>query len=191
MPHVGTREGMVRAIAVGEAPPPVQLTEYQIHPSPAALVLERHQQPRWRQQRPAVGKRLVEIARGMQDIGRDDQVVPVGLEALGHRVLLDVQHPVGDRGALGAEARLRVREEARGDVGVHVVEPAGRKLGQDAFGRRADSGTHLQHPQPPSLRQFVHERPNHVAKHSVRRPPDRRPPIQIGGRWLGIAEQQR
>ena len=107
------------------------------------------------------------------------------------RVLLDVQDPVVDLGVLGAETRLRIREEARRDVGVHVVEPSARKFGQDAFCRRADSGAHLQHAQPPPLWQIVHERPKHFAKHSVRSPPDWCPAIQITGLWLRIAEQQR
>ena len=42
-PHVGPCERMVRAVAIGITPPSVQLTEYQVHPAPAALVLQRHQ----------------------------------------------------------------------------------------------------------------------------------------------------
>ena len=138
-----------------------------------------------------MGKRLVQVARGVQHVGRDDQVPSVGLEALVHRVLLDVQHAVVDGGVRVAEARLRIGEESRGDVGVHVVEPSGGKLGQDAVGRRADAGTHLQHPQQPPLRQLVDERANHLPHHPVRRPPHRGQPIQIAGRRLRITEQQR
>ena len=138
-----------------------------------------------------MGKRLVQMARGVQHVGRDDQVVGVGVEALVDRVLLDVQNPEVDRGAVRAETRLRVGEEAGGDVGIHEVEPSGRKLRQEAFGRRADAGAHLQHAQPPPVRQFVHQRPDHLADHPVRRPPDRRQPIQIAGRRFRVAEQQR
>ena len=182
---------MICAVAIGETPPAVQLTEYQIHPAPATLVLKRHQQPRRCQKHAAVGKRLVQIARGVQHVGRDDHVVGVELETLIHGVLFDIQYLVVDRSAPCAETRFRFREKACGDVGVHVVKPAGRKLGQDAFGRRPDSGPHLQHAQLPSVRQLVHERANDLAQHPVRRPPDRSAPIEITGLRFRIAEQQR
>ena len=182
---------MVCTVAIGETPPAVQLAEDQIHPAPAALVLKCYQQPRRCQKRTAVGKRLVQTARGVQHVGRDDQVVSVGLEALIHGILLNVQHPVVDRGAPCVETRFCFGEKACGDVGVHVVKPAGRKLGQDAFGRRPDSGPHLQHAQLPPGRQVVHERANDLAQHPVRRPPDWSTPIEITGLRFRIAEQQR
>ena len=136
-------------------------------------------------------ERLVQIARRVQYVGRDYQVVTVGLEALIHRVLLDVKHSVVERGAPGAEARLRVRKEARGDVGVHVLEPSRRQLRHDALGRRSNAGTDLQHAKRPILRQLVQERSNGLAQHPVRRPPDRSTPIEIASLRLRISEQQR
>ena len=127
----------------------------------------------------------------MQHIGRNDQIVSVGRKALGDWVLLDIQRPVVDRRVRVAEARLRISEKSRGDVGVHVVESTGRKLRQDALGRRTDAGAHFQHTQPPPLRQFLHERLEHLAQHEVRRPPNRRPPVEVAGLGFRIAKQQR
>ena len=96
-PNRGARQCVVRAVAVGEPPPAVELPERQVQPALPAEVLQRHQLPRRRQQRPAVGERLLQVPRGVQHVGGDDQVVAVGVEALLHWVVLDVQHPVLDR----------------------------------------------------------------------------------------------
>ena len=124
-PHGRPGERMVRAIAIGEPPPPVQLSEDEIHPGACALVLERHELPRRGEQLPAVVQRLVQGAGGVQDVGGDHQVIAVRIEALLHRIPFDVQHAVGDRRAAAGELRFRRREEPRRDVGVRVVEPTG------------------------------------------------------------------
>ena len=93
-------------------------------------------------------QRLVEVARRVQNVGRDHQIVAVGFEALLHRVLLDIQHAVVDRRLGTAEARLRLREEAGRDVRVDVIVAPVGKLGQDRGRRRPGAGTDLDHPEP-------------------------------------------
>ena len=182
---------MVRAIAIGESPPAVQLSENQIHPTSATLVLQRHELSRRCQQLPAVHQRLVEILRRMQHVSGNHQVITVGVKALSLRILLDIQDAVFDRHIRLAETPLRVREEARGDVGVRVVELPSRKPGQDALGRRPNARANLQHPEPPSVGQPGRDILHHLSQHLVRGFPHRCPPIQVGSLRFRVAEQQR
>ena len=188
-PHRRVRQGVVRAVVVGETPPPVQLSEGQVHPAQAAQVLEGDQVSRRRQQVQAVPQGLRQVPGRVQHVGGDQQVVAVGLEALGDGVLLDIQRTVID--AFIAEARLGFGEEARGDIRVGVVEPSFRQLRQHGGGGRPRARADLQHPQSPPLRQPGHQRLDRVGQHPVRRPRHRRLEIQVGRGGLAAAEQQR
>ena len=189
-PHGGGGEGMVRAVVVREAPPAVQLPESEVEPALAAEVLQRHKLARRREQRKTVRQRLVQVARRVQHVRRDHQVVAVQIEALLHRVLLDIQHPVVD-GRLGtAEARLRFREEAGGDVRVDVVVTPVRKLGQDRGRRRPGAGAHLDDPEPAPGRHPGQERRHRVGQQPVGRAGHRRLEIEVGRSRLAAAEEQ-
>ena len=190
-PDVRPRQGMVGAVTVVEAPPAVQLPEDQVHPASAALVLERHQQSRRRQQLPAVRERLVQVLRRVQDVGRDDEVGLVRGEALVDRVLLDVEHPVVDPRVPFGEARFRFREETGRYVRVDVVEVRAAKSRQNAVGRGADAGADLEHAEAPLVRQPGHERLDELSEHPVRGHPHGRPAVEIAGLGLGVAEQER
>ena len=113
------------------------------------------------------------------------------VEALCDGVLLDIQGTVFDAPAAVAEARLGLREETGGDVGIHVLEPPGRKLGQDRRGRRPRSRADLDHPQPPSLGERSYQGPHRLRQHLVRRSRDGRLQVQVGRRRLSAAEQER
>ena len=80
-------------------------------------------------------QRFLQVPRGVQHIGRNQQIITMRVESLLHRVFFDVQHPVLDAPATVAEQPLCLREEARRDIRVHVVVPPFGKLRQDGFGR--------------------------------------------------------
>ena len=182
---------MVRAVVVGKAPPAVQLPEGQVQPTLAAQVFQRDQLARRREEREAMRQRLVKVAGRVQHVGRDYQIVAVQIEALLHRVPLDIQHPVIDRGLGAAEARFCLREEAGGDIRVDVVVAPVRKLGQDRGRRRPGAGPDLDHPGTAPARQFSQERRNGVRQQPVCRARHRRLEIEIGRRRLAAAEEQR
>ena len=71
---------------------------------------------------------LLQIPRGVQHVGCDQQVAAVGIKALGDWVSFDVQRPVVDAAAAVAEPGLSLREESRGDIRIRVIEPAFGKL---------------------------------------------------------------
>ena len=81
-PDGRTRQCVVRAVVVGEAPPAVQLPEGQIHPAETAQVLECDQLARRRHEFRAMRERFFQIAGRVKDVGRDDQVVAMRVEAL-------------------------------------------------------------------------------------------------------------
>ena len=190
-PDRGAREGMMRPVAVGEPPPAVQLAERQIHPPQSAEVLERDQLSGRREQITAMSQCLLQVPRGVQHVGCDDQVITVGGIALRDGVLFDVQSAVLDASASVAEARLRFRKEARGDVRVRVVEPAFREFRQDVGGRRPRARADLHHPQLAVVRHPGHQRPDRVAQHLVGGSGHRRFQIQIGRGRVSTAEQER
>ena len=190
-PHLGAGQRVTRAVLVGEPPPAVELSENQVHPAPAALVLKRDELSRGGEEFPAVVQRLVEVPRGVEHVGGNRQVVTVVFEALRHRVLLDVQDAVFDPGVLAAEPGLGVREETRGDVRVGVVEPAGLELRQDAVGCRPDPRADLDHPEGPPFRESGDDHLHHVPQHPVGGAPDGRLGVEIAGPGRLVAEQER
>ena len=187
-PHRRAGQGVVGAVAVGKSPPAVQLPERQIQPTLAAQVLEGHQLPGGGQKLPAVGQRLRQVPGRVQHVGGNQQIVAVGVEALIHRVLFDIQHPVLD--GASAEAPLGLGKEAGRDVGVGVVEPSLRKLRQHRGGCRSGARPDLQDPQPPPLRQPGRQLPNGIGQHPVGRARHRRLQIQIGRAGFSAAEQE-
>ena len=181
----------MRTEVVGEAPPAVELPEGEIHPAQTAKVLERDEVPGRCKQSPAVRQRLLQVACRVQYVGRDGQVVAVEVEALFDGVLLDIERAVLDASPAIAEACLRFREEARRDVGVHVVEAPFGELRQHRRGRGSRTRSDLDHPEPPSRRERDHERADRLAQHLVRRARHRRPQVEIGRGRLSAAEEQR
>ena len=190
-PHRGAGQRVMRTEVVGEAPPAVELPEGQIHPAQTAKVLERDQVPRWGEQPAAVLQGFLQVARRVQHVGRNGQVIAVEVEALFNGVLLDIERAVLDASPAVSEARLRFREEARRDVGVHVVEAPFGKLRQHGRGRGSRTRSDLDHPEPPSRRERAHERADRLAQHLVRRPRHRRPQVEIGRSRLSAAEEER
>ena len=128
-PHLRTGQRMVRAVVIGESPPAIQLSERQIQPALASQVLQGHQLTGRRQQIAAVGQGFVEVTGGVQHVRGDQQIVAVGFEALLQRILLDIQNPVVEEKAVCRETRLGFGKEARGNIRIDVVVPAGRQFG--------------------------------------------------------------
>ena len=60
-------------------------------------------------------KRLPQIGRGVQDVGRDDDVVVAGREALGRRVALDVEQRAAHEGVAGELLRRTLAGTAATD----------------------------------------------------------------------------
>ena len=75
-------QGVMGTVVVGEPPPAVQLAEREVKPALTAQVFERHQLAERRQERPAVGQRFAQVACGVQHVGGNQQVIPVGGESL-------------------------------------------------------------------------------------------------------------
>ena len=189
-PDRRARERVTGPVVVGEPPPPVELAEGQVHPAQAAEVLERDQLSGGRQEAAAVVQRLVQGARRVQDVGGDDEVVAVQVETLSDGILLDVERPVLDASAAVAEARFGLREEAGGDVGVHVIEPALREDRQDGSGRRSGPGADLDHAQAPSPGQRIDQGADRHLQHAVRGARDRSLEVEVGGGRFTAAEEE-
>ena len=166
-PHVGAGQGVMGAIVVGKPPPAVQWPEGEVQPAEAAESLQGHQIARRCQQPSTIAQRLIQELGGVQHVGRDHQVVAVLLEALLHGVDFDVQHPVVDRRLCSAKASLRLGEEAGGNIGVGVVKALGGELGQHRRSCRPGARPHLQHSQPPALRQIGQQCRHRVAEQAV------------------------
>ena len=180
----------MRPVVVGEPPPAVQLPEREVHPPQAAQVFQRDQLPRGREQPAAMRKGLLQVSGRMQDVGREEEVVAVGREALLDGILLDVERTVLDASAPIPEPGLGLREKARRDVGVHVVESS---LGQQRqHGGRGRTGARpdLDHPQAASCGQGVDELPDRLFEQPVRGARHRCLEIEIGGGRFSAAEQQ-
>ena len=125
----------------------------------------------------------------MKHIGRNQQIITVGVESLLYGVFFDIQHPVLD--TLIAEQPLCLREEARRDIRVHVVVPPFGKLRQDGFGRRSGTRPDLNHPQVPSFGQPGYKCAHRVSQHPVRRSIYRCLEIEIRGAGFSAAEEKR
>ena len=189
-PYRGARERVAGAVVVGEPPPPVELSEGQVHPAQAAEVLQRDQLSGGREEAAAVVQRLVQGARRVQDVGGDEEVVAVQVEALPDRVLLDVERPVVDASAAVAEARFGLREEAGGDVGVHVLELAVREHREDGGGRRSGARADLDHAQAPSPGQSVDQGADRHFQHAVSGPRNRSLEVEVRRGGLAAAEEE-
>ena len=177
-------------VVVGEPPPAVELPEREVHPPQAAQVFERDQLSRRGEQPAAMPQGLLEISGRVQDVGGEQEVVAVGREALLHGILFDVQRTILDAPAPIPEAGLRLGEEARRDVGVHVVEPS---LGQQRQHRgrgRTRARPHLDHPQAASFGQGIDELPNRLLEQPVRRARHGCLEVEIRGGRFSAAEQQ-
>ena len=190
LPHIGTGQGVMRAVVVVESPPPGERPEGQVEPAQAAEGFQRHQVSRRGQQTTAMLQRLFQMPSGVQDVGRYDQVVAVVIEALLHRVDLDVEHSVFDCRLGTPEASLRLGKETGGDVRVGVVEALRGQLGEHRCGGRPRTRPHFQHPQPSALRQLGQQRGDGIPEHPVGGPGERRLHIDIGSAGLAAAEQQ-
>ena len=182
---------MVRAVAICESPPAVQLSERQIQPALASQVLQGHQLTGRRQQIAAVGQGFVEVTGGVQHVRGDQQIVAMCFEALLQRILLDIQNPVVEEKSVCLETRLGFGKEARGNIRIDVVVPAGRQFGKYGIGGRTGAGAYLNDAQPPVGRQPRHQCANRVGQHRIGRTRDRRLHVQVGRRGLAAAEQQR
>ena len=101
-------------------------------------------------------ERLAQVLRGMQDVGRDDQVERMRIESLLDRVTLDIERPELHERIL-SELVLGVGREARGDIGEHVFGAMFRQDGKDKAGRSAGSAANLQNSQRSSFRQTLND----------------------------------
>lgn len=88
----------------------------------------------------------------MQDVGCDDQIERVRIEALLEGVVLDIEGPEL-RERIPREPMLSVRREAGRDIGEYVFGAMFRQDGKDKAGRPAGSSADFQNSQRPSFRQ--------------------------------------
>ena len=100
---------MERPVNVVESPPAVQQTKGQVVPAAALHVLQGHHLTARREQFPAVGQGFPQIACGVENVGRDHEVVVVRIEALCNRVPFDVQRAEIHCGADVCKTRLQPR----------------------------------------------------------------------------------
>ena len=94
---------------------------------------------------------LVQVPRGVQDVGGDDQVEGMRFEFLFDRITLDIERPALHERVAG-ELVLSVRREPWRDVGEHIFGAMFRQHRKDEAGRPAGSTADLQNPQRPALR---------------------------------------
>ena len=95
-------------------------------------------------------QRLVQVPRGMQDVGGDDQIERMRLRSLLDRITLDIERPVLHERIAG-ELVLSVRGEPWRDVGEHVFGAVLRQHRKNEAGRPAGASAYLQDPQRPFL----------------------------------------
>ena len=100
---------MERPVNVVESPPAVQQTKGQVVPAAALHVLQGNHLTARREQFPAVGQGFPQIACGVENVGRDHEVVAVRFEALGNWVFLDIQRAEIHRGAELCDTRRQPR----------------------------------------------------------------------------------
>ena len=130
LPCVLRNAGLVRSDVVVEQPPALEQSEDRGHEQPGTRQFHDHQRPAGAEQLLDPLERLAQVLRGMQDIGGDDHVERMRLESLFERVALDIERPALHERIPG-ELVLRVRGEARGDVGEHVLGAMFRQNGKD------------------------------------------------------------
>ena len=126
-------------------------------------------------------ERLRERPGGVKDVRGDHEVVTVGAEPLFHRIPLDVEDPILDRPLRAAEPGLGLREEARRDVGVGVIEPSLGQHREDGGGRRSGARSDLDDPQASGRGQPAQHPGDRVGEQPVRGARHRRFKIQVGG----------
>ena len=162
----------------------------EVHPSLAAQVFQRHQVTRRREQGQAVPQGLLQITGGVQHVGGDQQIVAVGIEALGNGILLDIQGKVFNGPVAVAKPRFRFRKETRRDIGIDIVELPVGKLRQHRRRGRTGTSPDLEHPQSSFRWQLSDKRPNDIRQQSICGARHRRFQIEIGGSWFSAAEQK-
>ena len=100
---------MTGPVYIVESPPAVQHAKGQVVPAASLHVLQGHQLPGRCEQFPAVGQGFPEVAGGVENVGRDHEVVAVRFEALSNWVPFDVQRAEIHRGADVCETRRQPR----------------------------------------------------------------------------------
>src|SRR5262245_24826113 len=97
------REQCVRRpqLMVGKPPPPLRQSKYQIDESERSRPLEQYQQAAWSQELLYMAQTLAQIPGGVQNIGRQNQVVAVGIQSLNEGSLFDVQKLVAHKRVIG------------------------------------------------------------------------------------------
>ena len=86
--------------------------------------LEQHQEPARREEAQAVGERSPDVARGVHDVGRDDDVEAPCVQTLVEGIALEVERARPQEWPI-AEALRGARREHRGDVREQVVRAIG------------------------------------------------------------------
>ena len=133
---------------------------------------------------------LLQVPRGMEHVGRDQQIIAMGFESLVDRVLLDIQRAVVDGPAAVAEPRFRLGKETRGNIRIGVFEPTRGELRQHVRSRGSRAGSDFDHPETPAIRQCGHQRLYRLGQHLVRRPRNGRFQVKIARRRFSAAEQE-
>ena len=100
-------------------------------------------------------------------------------------IAFDVEHAEFHRGLHPSEARLRVPEEGRRNVGERPVDAAIRQGGEHRLRRRAASRADFEHPQHAILGEARSSGGYGAADHPVRRPIERGIHIESGQRRFG------
>ena len=100
---------MTGPVYIVESPPAVQHAKGQVVPAASLHILQGHHLTGRGEQFPAVGQGFPEVAGGVENVGRDHEVVAVRFEALGSWVFLDIQRAEIHRGAELCDTRRQPR----------------------------------------------------------------------------------
>ena len=141
--HVQQRAMLEAPVGVGAMPPAVEQAEGDGSEVVGRRQLVEHQKTAGAQQLGHMGERPVDLARGVENVDRDDDVRAAGGKALGGGLLLDVEHlevPVR-----AGKARLAMTDEARRDIGIAILDrkSGGLDAGEHLAGGRARAGADL------------------------------------------------
>ena len=166
-PGLARQQRMIRPqVLVGEPPPALGQAEHDVDPAPRRGALDQQQHAAGRQRLAHMGQRLAQVARGMQDVGRQHDVEALRGDALVGGRALDVEDL---RLEIGCELLPGRAQEARRQVGEDVVRPRRRQALEHRAGRAAGAGADFEHAQRAAARQAAGQRLGDVMQQAVDR----------------------
>eukprot|EP00964_Phaeocystis_antarctica_P003618 scaffold1950_cov72-Phaeocystis_antarctica.AAC.5 len=147
-----------QALGVGrfvEEPPSIREAEGDLSKRAGTLCIVDQQQPARHQQLAAVAQRVTHEGRGVQGVGRDDEVVLRRGKALQPRVSINVEQLILDEWVLGGKGSACAAQEAFGHVREGVASAGTPQRRQYACRGAAGACANLQDPQKPPLGQRI------------------------------------